>query len=264
MGFSITYDCFIKHTHDPPVHPHHNLISQMPMNSKSKNSAKMDEEMEVLDELTPTAATPYMEWMPMHSSACLAEKLKKLMETPAQNTKAMDCKSDDPKKRSRAKDGKPHNLSSQGATATDSNPPDIKRSRNGATPPLIAIEHAQHNKKSTQNQRTTKHHHQSKETKADMMETIDEDDEPNNGEAKEADVTEAHKVTEEQVQSNIGDTTIDDKDKEDSEDEQSVDDEKKDETPEDAKPPEKAPPQEATGEEEIEANESSDKEPLPI
>jgi len=96
MGFSNIYDRFIKHTHDPPVHPHHNPISRMPMNRIPKTSTKMDEEMDLMDDTMPAMATLLTERMPLWTLACLAEKLQKLKDTPKQNSDVMDCKSDDP------------------------------------------------------------------------------------------------------------------------------------------------------------------------
>jgi len=86
----------------------------------------MAEAMDVTDDMQSTAAKKPMERMPTRSSACLAEKLKKLMDTPKPTTgnEAMDCESDEMKKRSRSKDGK--TTESQGQTVNESNPPEIK------------------------------------------------------------------------------------------------------------------------------------------
>jgi len=73
----------------------------------------MDEEMDLTDETMPTTATPSKERTPLRTLACLAEKLQKLKDTPKQNTDAMDCKSDNPKKRSQAKDTKPNESSTK-------------------------------------------------------------------------------------------------------------------------------------------------------
>jgi len=76
--------------------------------------------------------------MPMHSSIHLAEKLKKLMETPASTTNPMECDLDD-KKQTHAtvvKEGI-QNLTSS-ASVEAKKLPAIKHSHNGATPPPIA------------------------------------------------------------------------------------------------------------------------------
>jgi len=87
----------------------------------------MDEEMDVMDDTTPTAATPLTEQMPMWSSACLAEKLKKLMDTPKQNSDVMDCKSDNPKKQSQSKDLNLTAASPKEISASNANLHEIKQ-----------------------------------------------------------------------------------------------------------------------------------------
>jgi len=68
------------------------------MNRTGKTSVKMDEEMAVMDATMPTAASNPDEQKPLQTSACLAEKLQKLKDTPKPNADAMECESEDLKK----------------------------------------------------------------------------------------------------------------------------------------------------------------------
>jgi len=94
-------------------------------------------EMETEDTSSPVTAR-----MPTRSSARLAEKLKQLMDTPKQDADEMECEAEEQKKRSRACVGKGKNVSTSKPHTAGTTSPDVKRSRNGATPPPIATQHA--------------------------------------------------------------------------------------------------------------------------
>jgi len=112
------------------------------------------------------------------SSARLAEKLKKLMETPQQNSDVMECKSEDVKKRSRATTKTVEvRTSVLQVQAADTSLPDTKCLQNGATPPPIAREHACHGRHANEAMMESKSHYKCKETVTDAMETIEETEE---------------------------------------------------------------------------------------
>jgi len=69
------------------------------MNRNLKTHTKMVTANGTADMETEDGHSPPPERMPMCSSAYLAEKLKKLMETPLNIAKAMDCKLDKLKKK---------------------------------------------------------------------------------------------------------------------------------------------------------------------
>jgi len=121
-----SHDHFIERTHDPPAHPHHNLIGVMPINRKLKNRAKMAEEMMITDEMSDTKENLPTERMTMRSSTCLAKKLKKLMDTPKQNPTAMECNLDDLRKRTRSIAAKSPEPALKADNSQDPNLPDGK------------------------------------------------------------------------------------------------------------------------------------------
>ncbi len=123
------------------------------------------------------AVSPPTERMPTRSSARLAEKLKKLMEMPKQDAEAMECELDDAKKRSRAQAKKEAALMAKTSQASDAIHQDIKRSRNGPTPPPIAIEHARHDRLTKATTERKANDPMDSEKTAETMETIVEDDE---------------------------------------------------------------------------------------
>jgi len=80
--------------------------------------------------------------MTTRASAHLLEKLKKLQDTPKPNLDLMECNPDDAKKRTHATTLQGGGKQSQATTRTDGHSPDIKQSRNGATPtPMAKAKH---------------------------------------------------------------------------------------------------------------------------
>jgi len=219
--------------------------------------------MDLMDARTPTAASNPEEQKPLWTSACLAEKLQKLKDTPKPNIDAMECESEELKKRSWAKEARSYASPTKEISINGTFPQDIKRSCNGATPPPIASAHARHNQAQNQATLTTDLELSHKDNNGDVMEPIDEEDESKTGNEAADEIEEVPKETEEQQYMKVESTKPEDTEAaaSDNNEQEETDDEASDK---DAKPPVEPQPQEDAKEAETILDKSSDKEPPPI
>jgi len=178
MRFSKILGPIIKRTHDPPRQFPHSIQTLVPTNRNSKTQVKMAQNQAPMAMEMEPKENHLAGRMPTRSSAHLAEKLKKLMETPQRNPDVMECKSEDVKKQSHATAKKVEVWTSVlQVQATDTSPPDTKCLQNGATPPPIAREHACHGRHSNEPTMESESYHKCTEMAMDAMETIEENEE---------------------------------------------------------------------------------------
>jgi len=170
---------FFACTHDPPIYSNHSIRNLKPTNRNIQTGTKMVNDNESYEtSKSETESTTATRTMGTRSSARLAEKLKKLMDTPTSSDgEPMESEQDDQKKRTRTPATQPHPQPRYQVNPNKTPSLEAKRSRNGATPPPAATAKALLNTKYQQGEAFNANDN------SEVMESIAEDDDATSEEA---------------------------------------------------------------------------------